>query len=43
VLNWTDHVTAVANQTLLPKANHSWYLAGIYQVNRGPLCRTLRA
>ena len=23
---WTRHVTDVANQTLLPKANHSWYL-----------------
>ena len=23
---WTKHVTDVANQTLLPKANHSWYL-----------------
>jgi cation diffusion facilitator CzcD-associated flavoprotein CzcO len=28
MLNWTDHVTAVANQTLLPKANHSWYFGG---------------
>ena len=24
--NWTQHVTDVANKTLLPKANHSWYL-----------------
>ncbi|XDZ65918.1 flavin-containing monooxygenase [Alphaproteobacteria bacterium LSUCC0684] len=24
--NWTDHVTDTANLTLLPKANHSWYL-----------------
>ena len=24
--NWTDHVIETANQTLLPKANHSWYL-----------------
>jgi cation diffusion facilitator CzcD-associated flavoprotein CzcO len=23
---WTAHVTDVANKTLLPKANHSWYL-----------------
>ena len=23
---WTNHVTAAANETLLPKANHSWYL-----------------
>jgi hypothetical protein len=23
---WTQHVTDVANKTLLPKANHSWYL-----------------
>ena len=23
---WTKHVTDAANQTLLPKANHSWYL-----------------
>ena len=23
---WTEHVTDVANKTLLPKANHSWYL-----------------
>lgn len=23
---WTQHVTDVANNTLLPKANHSWYL-----------------
>ena len=23
---WTQHVTDVANRTLLPKANHSWYL-----------------
>ena len=23
---WTSHVRDVANQTLLPKANHSWYL-----------------
>ena len=23
---WTDHVTDAANKTLLPKANHSWYL-----------------
>ena len=23
---WTRHVTDVANQTLLPEANHSWYL-----------------
>ncbi len=23
---WTQHVTEVANKTLLPKANHSWYL-----------------
>ncbi|MDC1382577.1 NAD(P)/FAD-dependent oxidoreductase [Candidatus Puniceispirillum sp.] len=26
MLNWTSHVTSVANQTLFPKANHSWYL-----------------
>ncbi len=24
--NWTDHVIETANKTLLPKANHSWYL-----------------
>jgi len=24
--DWTDHVTEAANKTLLPKANHSWYL-----------------
>ena len=23
---WTQHVTDIANKTLLPKANHSWYL-----------------
>ena len=26
MLNWTSHVTSVANQTLFPKASHSWYL-----------------
>ena len=25
-IHWADHVTEVANNTLLPKANHSWYL-----------------
>ncbi|MEK9759876.1 MAG: NAD(P)/FAD-dependent oxidoreductase [Candidatus Puniceispirillum sp.] len=24
--DWTNHVTAVANDTLLPRAGHSWYL-----------------
>ena len=24
--DWTNHVTAVANDTLLPQAGHSWYL-----------------
>ena len=26
MIRWTDHVTAAADETLLPKANHSWYL-----------------
>ena len=26
MINWTDHVIETANKTLLPKANHSWYL-----------------
>ena len=26
MVNWTDHVIETANKTLLPKANHSWYL-----------------
>ncbi|MFL2789165.1 MAG: hypothetical protein ACJZ8Q_02195 [Paracoccaceae bacterium] len=26
VENWVDHVNDTANNTLLPKAKHSWYL-----------------
>jgi cation diffusion facilitator CzcD-associated flavoprotein CzcO len=26
MLQWTEHVNTVASNTLLPKANHSWYL-----------------
>ena len=33
MLNWTDHVTAVANQTLLQKPTTPGILAVIYQVN----------
>ena len=26
MVSWTNHVIETANKTLLPKANHSWYL-----------------
>ena len=35
---WTDHVTAAANETLLPKANHSWYLGANIPASHGCLC-----